>query len=256
MEVLPHAHSIFSSWLIILGPNQPMWVLWVLIAMSCGMPSQVLRQLAPDVSYRSLVMLGIASIQGLSVASFEKDDADRLLFFCSEQGKESHPLNTFLTRPPTWLIPPAPCRKRSEPTRETKPLTSGRGGENGGNVKHKFHVAAMRPIPHTHRHKMLPFSGFFDAERYDGEQAKPSLPPPPPKHSVVGPAPVTHRKSLSSSYQAQQIISLNPLPLKKHGCGRSPIQVCSEVEFIFLIHELCSFFSCTMLLCIYILRND
>ncbi|KAL9399205.1 hypothetical protein Peur_008166 [Populus x canadensis] len=194
--------------------------------------SQVLRQLAPDVSYRSLVMLGIASIQGLSVASFEKDDADRLLFFCSEQGKESHPLNTFLTRPPTWLIPPAPCRKRSEPTRETKPLTSGRGGENGGNVKHKFHVAAMRPIPHTHRHKMLPFSGFFDAERYDGEQAKPSLPPPPPKHSVVGPAPVTHRKSLSSSYQAQQIISLNPLPLKKHGCGRSPIQVCSEEEFL------------------------
>ncbi|KAG6769863.1 hypothetical protein POTOM_025529 [Populus tomentosa] len=194
--------------------------------------SQVLRQLAPDVSYRSLVMLGIASIQGLSVASFEKDDADRLLFFCSEQDKESHPLNSFLTRPPTWLIPPAPYRKRSEPTRETKPLTSGYGGENGGNVKHKFHVAAMRPIPHTHRHKTLPFSGFFDAERYDGEQAKPSLPPPPPKHSVVGPAPVTHRKSLSSSYQAQQIISLNPLPLKKHGCGRSPIQVCSEEEFL------------------------
>ncbi|XP_011039906.1 PREDICTED: AT-rich interactive domain-containing protein 4 isoform X2 [Populus euphratica] len=194
--------------------------------------SQVLRQLAPDVSHRRLVMLGIASIKGLSVASFEKDDADRLLFFCSEQDKESHPLNSFLTRPPTWLIPPPPCRKRSEPTRETKPLISGRGGENGGNVKHKFHVAAMRPIPHTNRHKMLPFSGFFDAERYDGEQAKPSLPPPPPKHSVVGPAPVTHRKSLSSSYQAQQIISLNPLPLKKHGCGRSPIQVCSEEEFL------------------------
>ncbi|KAB5552454.1 hypothetical protein DKX38_009765 [Salix brachista] len=202
------------------------------IAMSCGMPSQVLRQLAPDVSYRSLVMLGIASIQGLSVASFEKDDADRLLFFCTKPGIEPDPINTFLTRPPTWLVSPAPCRKRFEPTRETKPLPSGRGGENGGNVKQKLHVAAMRPIPHTHRHKMLPFSGFLDSERYDGEQAKPSLPPPPPKHSIVGPAPATHRKFLSSSYQAQQIISLNPLPLKKHGCGRSPIQVCSEEEFL------------------------
>ncbi|KAJ6699072.1 AT-RICH INTERACTIVE DOMAIN-CONTAINING PROTEIN 4 [Salix purpurea] len=194
--------------------------------------SQVLRQLAPDVSYRSLVMLGIASIQGLSVASFEKDDADRLLFFCTKPGIEPDPINTFLTRPPTWLVSPAPCRKRFEPTRETKPLPSGRGGENGGNVKQKLHVAAMRPIPHTHRHKMLPFSGFLDSERYDGEQAKPSLPPPPPKHSVAGPAPATHRKFLSSSYQAQQIISLNPLPLKKHGCGRSPIQVCSEEEFL------------------------
>ncbi|CAK7352284.1 unnamed protein product [Dovyalis caffra] len=194
--------------------------------------SQVLRQLAPDVFYRSLVMLGIASIQGLSVASFEKDDADRLLFFCARQRKEPHPHNSVLTRLPSWLIPPAPCRKRSEPSRETKPFTSGCGGENGGNVKQKLHVAAMRPIPHTRRHKMLPFSGFLEAERFDGEQAKPSLPPPPPKHSAVGPAPVTHRKSLSSSYQAQQIISLNPLPLKKHGCGRSPIQVCSEEEFL------------------------
>ncbi|KAK8343498.1 hypothetical protein V6Z12_A07G019000 [Gossypium hirsutum] len=125
--------------------------------------SQVLRQLAPDVSYRSLVMLGIASIQGVNG----------------------------LTRP-------------------------------------KINVAAMRPIPHTQRHKMLPFSGFSEAERYDGDQGKVNLPLAPVKQ----PAPVTHRKALSSSYQAQQIISLNPLPLKKHGCGRAPIQVCSEEEFL------------------------
>ncbi|KAL1089390.1 hypothetical protein V6Z11_D07G018300 [Gossypium hirsutum] len=125
--------------------------------------SQVLRQLAPDVSYRSLVMLGIASIQGVNG----------------------------LTRP-------------------------------------KINVAAMRPIPHTHRHKMLPFSGFSEAERYDGDQGKVNLPVAPVKQ----PAPVTHRKALSSSFQAQQIISLNPLPLKKHGCGRAPIQVCSEEEFL------------------------
>lgn len=219
------------------------WKIVILIAIY-QIPSQVLRQLAPDVSYRSLVMLGIASIQGLSVASFEKDDAERLLFFCTKQGKESHPNNSVLTRPPSWLIPPAPRRKRPGSCQESKLLTpTGLEGVNGGNVKQKLHVAAMRPIPHTHRHKMLPFSGFSEAERHDGDQVKPILPVAPAKHGVVGPSPVTHRKSLSSSYQAQQIISLNPLPLKKHGCGRSPIQVCSEVDAIFHPQILIGLFS-------------
>ncbi|KAF5743130.1 AT-rich interactive domain-containing protein 4 [Tripterygium wilfordii] len=192
--------------------------------------SQVLRQLAQDVSYRSLVMLGIASIQGLSVASFEKDDAERLLYFCTRQGKKFHANNSFLSKPPSWWMPPAPCRKRSEPCQVAKPL-NGRGleGQNGGNVRQKLNVAALRPIPHTRGHKMLPFSGFGEGERYDGDQVKVNLPVAPTKHV---PAPVTHRKSLSSSFQAQQIISLNPLPLKKHGCGRAPIQACSEEEFL------------------------
>ncbi|KAK8581874.1 hypothetical protein V6N12_072080 [Hibiscus sabdariffa] len=148
---------------------------------------QVLRQLAPDVSYRSLVMLGIASVQGLSVASFEKDDAERLLFFSVTQGK--------------GVI---------------------------GHARPKRNVAAMRPIPHIHHHKMVPFSGFSEAERYDGDQGKVNL----PVVHVKQPAPITHRKASSNSYQAQQIISLNPLPLKKHGCDRAPIQVCSEEEFL------------------------
>ncbi|CAL1390133.1 unnamed protein product [Linum trigynum] len=200
--------------------NVPMWA------------SQVLRQLAPDESYRSLVMLGIASIQGLSVASFEKGDAERLLFFCTKQGKELHiPNNPVLTRPPSWLIPPAPSRKRTELCRESKSFSGVKGEKN---FKEKLNIAAMRPIPHTRRHKMLPFSAFSVAERFDGDQVKANLlPVAPPKHSSGGAtAPVNaHRKS-TSSYQAQQIISLNPLPLKKHGCGRAPIQACSEEEFL------------------------
>uniref|UniRef100_A0A2N9H488 ARID domain-containing protein n=1 Tax=Fagus sylvatica TaxID=28930 RepID=A0A2N9H488_FAGSY len=193
--------------------------------------SQVLRQLAPDVSYRSLVMLGIASIQGLSVASFEKDDAERLLFFCTRQGKGFLPNNSVLAVPPSWLMPPPPSRKRSEPCREAKPVTfSGLEGGNGGNGRKKLNIAAMRPIPHSHRQKMLPFSGITEPERYDGDQGKANFPVAPAKHTILGPTPVTHRKS--SSFQAHQIISLNPLPLKKHGCGRSPIQVCSEEEFL------------------------
>lgn len=191
---------------------------------------QVLRQLVPDVSCRSLVMLGIASIQGLSVASFEKEDAERLLFFCTKPGIDLNSTNSISTKPPSWLVPPAPSRKRHEQGRETK-------RENGGKIKRKFNVASMRPIPHTRGHKMLPFSCFSEGQRYDGDQGKPSLPMPPPKHNVVGPAPVSHRKSLSTSFQAQQIISLNPLPLKKHGCGRPPIQVCSEVIGLVAVNE-------------------
>nr|KJB54557.1 hypothetical protein B456_009G038600 [Gossypium raimondii] len=190
--------------------------------------SQVLRQLAPDVSYRSLVMLGIASVQGLSVASFEKDDAERLLFFSVRQGKDPLWDGSVIARSPNWLVPPAPCRKRSQPTKGTKPLNCTIMEGLNGNVRLKPNVAAMRPIPHTHRHKMLPFSGFSEAERYDGDQGKVNLPIVP----VKPPAPVTHRKALSNSHQAQQIISLNPLPLKKHGCDRAPIQVCSEEEFL------------------------
>ncbi|TYG66955.1 hypothetical protein ES288_D05G040300v1 [Gossypium darwinii] len=190
--------------------------------------SQVLRQLAPDVSYRSLVMLGIASVQGLSVASFEKDDAERLLFFSIRQGKDPLWDGSVIARSPNWLVPPAPCRKRSQPTKGTKPLNCTIMEGLNGNVRLKPNVAAMRPIPHTHRHKMLPFSGFSEAERYDGDQGKVNLPIVP----VKPPAPVTHRKALSNSHQAQQIISLNPLPLKKHGCDRAPIQVCSEEEFL------------------------
>ncbi|KAL6331084.1 hypothetical protein AAG906_009512 [Vitis piasezkii] len=193
--------------------------------------SQVLRQLAPDVSYRSLVTLGIASIQGLSVASFEKDDADRLLFFCTRHAKQLNQNNSILPRPPSWLIAPPASRKRSEPCHETKP--SGYkvlGGVNGGVLRQKPKIAAMRPIPHTRNHKMLPFSGISEASRCDGDQAKGNLSVVPAKHN--GTTPVAHRKLLSSSFQAQQIISLNPLPLKKHGCGRSPIQICSEEEFL------------------------
>lgn len=96
-------------------------------------------------------------------------------------------------------------------------------------------MAALRPIPHTRRHKMIPFSGYSEIGRFDGEHAKGSLPMLPPKHGASGGTPVTHRKAFSGSYQRKQIISLNPLPLKKHDCGRAHIQICSEVCNIFLV---------------------
>ena len=104
--------------------------------------------------------------------------------------------------------------------------------ENGRLTSKKINVAALRPIPHTRRHKMIPFSGYSEIGRFDGDQTKGSL-PMPPKHGASGGTPVTHRKAFSGSYQRKQIISLNPLPLKKHDCGRAHIQICSEVCIIF-----------------------
>lgn len=230
----------------------------------CGIHFQVLRQLAPDTSYRCLVALGIASVQGLAVASFEKDDAERLLFFCRRQGKDAHAKTFNVGSPPIWLRPPAPSRKRSVMSQESSRNGLLPGGQaalkredqedketglmNGITsplvpVRSKLKVAAMRPIPHIRHQKMLPFSGISESNGHDGGQVKANLPVvPSTKHSMVGANPVNHRKSLSTSYQAKQIISLNPLPLKKHGCDRNPIHVCSEVSFsLFLSFSCCKF---------------
>lgn len=208
---------------------------------------QVLRQLAPDVSYRSLAALGIASIQGLAVASFEKDDAERLLFFCTKQGKDPNLNSSYFSTLPSWLRPPAPSRKRSELCQETsqgppnglvvgnfkredKGLTNGVISIPLVPVRRQLKVAAMRPIPHIRHQKMLPFSATIEVDGHDRGQVKASVSVAPSKHSLMGSNPISHRKSNSNSFQAKQIISLNPLPLKKHGCDRSPIHVCSEVS--------------------------
>ncbi|XP_047962528.1 AT-rich interactive domain-containing protein 4-like [Salvia hispanica] len=207
--------------------------------------SQILRQLAPDVSYRNLVALGIASIQGLAVASFEREDAERLLFFCSRLGENGISNNLKIGSPPSWLKPPPPSRKRPSICHELNPSVANGTFikkeenepvlSNGVTVPSTTHrrrikIAALRPIPHVRHQKMLPFSRISEADVHNGGPVKANLPPPPPKHNS-GTTPASHRKSTSTSL-AKQVISLNPLPLKKHGCGRSPLHVCSEEEFL------------------------
>ncbi|KAI4379593.1 hypothetical protein MLD38_005871 [Melastoma candidum] len=200
--------------------------------------SQVLRQLAPDIAYRSLVMMGVASIQGLSVASFEKDDAERLLFFWQKKALE--PKSFCPISPPAWLTPPPPSRRSVDFGQDVKQSNS--RDENGGTSKKRvFHIATIMPIPHSRHHKILPLSGVSEVKRFEGDQLKTRFPVGASKHTPVNP-PGSGRRSSTSSYQAQQFISLNPLALKKHGCGRAPIHVCSEEEFVrdvmqFLIHR-------------------
>ncbi|KAG4940039.1 hypothetical protein AAZX31_16G011900 [Glycine max] len=219
---------------------------------------QILRQLAPEVSYRSLVALGIASIQGLPIASFEKDDAERLLFFYQNCEKDSctNKNNIIFSSPPGWLKPPPPTRKRCEPRQEASPglhegVFAGQGGVcklneeekdrkivNGISMpltpaRQRLKVSAMRPIPHIRRHRMTPFCGPSETDGFDGTQVEAILPlVAPTKRTSIGSTSGTHRKSFSSAAQSKQVISLNPLPLKKHGCGRGPVQTCSEEEFL------------------------
>lgn len=202
----------------------------------------MLRQLAPEVSYRTLVALGIAGIQGLAVASFEKEDAERFLYFCGKQDRRRTDVSS--GSPPPWLRPPVPRRIR--PSSNGLALGNDLQRENNGNLGSVStngvsatsitmrRIAALRPIPHIRHQKMLPFSGIPDADVHEGSQSKTNLPVAPVKHERV-PAPVTHRKSASSSFQAKQIISLNPIPLKKHGCGRSPLHVCTEVKCLHIV---------------------
>lgn len=217
--------------------------------------AQILKHLAPEISYRSLVTLGIASVQGTPVASFEKEDADRLLFFCSKQGKESSTEDIFINHMPKWSC--SLIIERRMPNSISKPIHPGKfvGGNgiilkkidrnlNDRRTLDKFNtpvlqsrkrlkVAAMRPIPHLRQHKMLPFSGVTETDTYDGNQMKPNLAIVPAVKTNYAPTvSSSQRKLMSTSFHTQQIVPLNPLPMKKHGCNRTPIQVCLEEEFL------------------------
>ena len=89
---------------------------------------------------------------------------------------------------------------------------------------------------------------------------KPSLPAPPPvKHSVSPVVTATQRKSSSGRLRVQPSVPLNPLPMKKHGCDRSPIRICSEVRFLddpFFLLFCYIFLPISHLILLYLLQED
>ena len=78
-----------------------------------GLAAQVLRQLAAESSYRSLVALGVAGVMGASVAAFRMEDAAHLISlkhlwddnFIKGDSDGFWPVSS-------WLIPPVASRKR------------------------------------------------------------------------------------------------------------------------------------------------
>uniref|UniRef100_A0ACD5XLL7 Uncharacterized protein n=1 Tax=Avena sativa TaxID=4498 RepID=A0ACD5XLL7_AVESA len=205
--------------------------------------SQVLKHLAPEISYRSLVALGVGCVNATPVASFDRQDADRLLFFCTSQRKDLASGSGPYFHLPRWSA--SLTKDRAKTGSESKPNLLGVNGtledkkppvagpSSLTSFKGKLKPATMRPIPHSRQQQMHPFMGFPEANAHETSQAKPNLPVAPPvKHSSVPAATAAHRKSTSGPSHAQSIIQLNPLPMKKHGCDRLPIQVCSEEDFL------------------------
>lgn len=122
---------------------------------------QILKQLACEFSCRSLVTLGIASIHGIAVSSFEKEDAERLLFFFSRKGKELSKEHAFLSGLPiSSSIASGKLSARPEividgnwkdfhtiysnVSKKQKQMTKGTNMQG-------LNVAALRPIPCSRR---------------------------------------------------------------------------------------------------------
>ena len=209
---------------------------------------QVLKHLAPEISYRSLVALGVGCINATPVASFDRQDADRLLFFCTSQRKDLASESGPYFHLPRWSA--SLTKDRAKTGLESKPNLLGANGtledrkppaEGPSSLtffKGKLKPATMRPIPHSRQQQMHPFMGFPETNAHETSQAKPNLPVAPPvKHNSVPAATAAYRKSTSGPSHAQSIIQLNPLPMKKHGCDRLPIQACSEVCFFDLYED-------------------
>jgi hypothetical protein len=205
--------------------------------------AQVLKHLAPEISYRSLVALGVGCINATPVASFDRQDADRLLFFCTSQRKDLVTENGPYFHLPRWSA--SLTKDRAKVASESKPNSFGvngtledkkppiEGPSSLTSFKAKLKPATMRPIPHSRQQQMHPFMGFPEATVHETSQVKPNLPVAPPvKHNSVPASTAAHRKSTSGPSHTQSIIQLNPLPMKKHGCDRLPIQMCSEEDFL------------------------
>ncbi|KQJ90354.1 AT-rich interactive domain-containing protein 4 [Brachypodium distachyon] len=205
--------------------------------------AQVLKHLAREISYRSLVALGVGCINATPVASFDREDADRVLFFCTGQQKDLVADSGPYFHLPRWSA--SLTKDRVKRGSESKPNVFGANGTSEDKelpiegpssltpLKAKFKPATMRPIPHSRQQQMHPFMGFPEATIHENSHVKPNLPAAPPvKHNLIPAATAAHRKSTSGPSHAQSIIQLNPLPMKKHGCDRLPIQVCSEEDFL------------------------
>ncbi|KAH7446503.1 hypothetical protein KP509_01G059600 [Ceratopteris richardii] len=223
---------------------------------------QVLRQLAREVTFRSLVSLGIAGIQGFPVAAFLKEDADRFFALRSSSSRmhskretENHQSVTVVDPLPSWFSSPASTRKRqwigslgavqSNPCSgecQDKESSSAEQLKLNRTVGCNF-LAAMKPVPRAHCNRDMSYLGTILAGVHNTWNMRVNLVNginlrPARVHSsstthvqASTPLPTPHKVQNVRSPSPVQITSLNPMPMKKHGCNRRPIHECSEEEF-------------------------
>lgn len=228
---------------------------------------QVLRQLAREVCFRSLVSLGIAGIQGFPVAAFLKEDADRFCALRSSSARKNgvreseHPHSTgHIEHLPPWFSPPVPSRKRrrvdSFGSDHNKPYSD--EGTSCPDIGKDFSspemlksnstatcssLAAMKPVPHVRPNRDMPYAGAVLAGAHNTWSMKVNLPngtgvrlPRPNSTSGVhvptsAAIPTPHRGQNVRAPSPVQMSPLSPIPMKKHGCNRRPMHECSEEEF-------------------------
>ncbi|CAM6048469.1 unnamed protein product [Sphagnum compactum] len=226
---------------------------------------QVLRQLSADLSYGSLVSLGIAGVEGAPVAAFEKKDALHLTTLKRMQEEVSGPIR----RPydgfptplpiPSWLEPPPARRKGIGLLSSDGPNDSMSDEDHDRNFNRlpsskteevmttqtATEVAKLKPMRHTTRRKLMPFAGAIMAAAQAGWSMKLDRPTggernkgrqrldagrPRPNPRVPGP--IMNDQAPAAAEHAPFPLPVTPLHIKPHGCSRPHIDVCSEVEFL------------------------
>lgn len=210
---------------------------------------QVLRQLAAESSYRGLVAMGIAGVEGAPVAAFQEEDAARLVSLkCTwNDASDNDRLSNHLALPP-WLAPPAASRKRlkllpsvkssdnfaEEDRKASKASNGGASSSKQGNIAL---LAAMKPLPHTGRRKFMPFANAVMAAQHAGwsmkldvssrvdrrRQRRPESARPRSAYFMPGSA--GHNAGGAAPF-------LPPLNVKSHGCKRPHMERCTEEEFL------------------------
>ncbi|CAM6096760.1 unnamed protein product [Calypogeia fissa] len=227
---------------------------------------QVLRQLSAEPSYRSLVALGIAGVQGSAVAAFRKEDA---ILLASSKFERSP---NYTGPIPDWFKPPVATKKRVNLFQATKSLNENPVDQNGSSSipksaeessssggksesqtatgtatptksERRFtNLAPMKPIPHKAGKGPHPYAAVVAAANA-GWSMKVNMPNGtsgkmgrPHSNSVIG-----HGTSNAASGPGNYTPSITPgslllaanAPLvKPHGCSRQPIDDCAEEDFL------------------------
>jgi hypothetical protein len=206
---------------------------------------QVLRQLAAELSYRGLVAMGIAGVEGAPVAAFQEEDAAHLVSLKRswDDAADNENLSEMSALPP-WLAPPAASRKRvrllpavnlGEEDRKASRTNRGdsvNGGASSSKQGNIALLAAMKPVPHTGRRKFMPFANAVMAAQHAGWSMKLDVSSRVDRRRQRRPESARPRSTSFLPGQVSGPGSLLPPMVKPHCCNRPPMVQCKEEEFL------------------------
>ncbi|XP_024396265.1 AT-rich interactive domain-containing protein 4 isoform X1 [Physcomitrium patens] len=205
---------------------------------------QVLRQLASEPSYRSLVALGIAGVEGAPVNAFLKEDSAHLVSLKRSRDCPSIKEIPSSSSVPSWLTPPPASRKRmrvisshsTDSLKEHDRRSSRANADAASSSKHGSItlLAAMKPVPHSNRRRFMPFANAVMAAQHAGWTMK--LDQTTRVERRRQRRPHTGRPRTATTQGSGGLVnphlSITPAMVKPHGCSRPPMEECTEDEFL------------------------